>query len=96
MTVDPVGRFLYFKSVQGNHLLRKPLDEPPGDVNVSTVIRGDADILAVSIDQRAKKLYWAQQGIHRANLDGTSPEQVVPAPVETIKATWVVYPEDIP
>ena len=91
MTIDVSGRYLYFKSRSATNIIRKSL----ADGRAQHVKSGPEDILGMFIDQRAKKLYWAAQGIHRANLDGSGHEVLLQAPHLVIKSIFVYYPPEM-
>lgn len=75
LAIDPGGGKLYFTGEQNTKVQRANLD----GTNVEDLAVG-GNPLGIALDLGFQKVYWVSDGIHRANLDGSDPEEVLAVP----------------
>ncbi|MDZ4781899.1 MAG: LamG-like jellyroll fold domain-containing protein, partial [Planctomycetia bacterium] len=88
IAVDSIGSKVYWSDVEGHldgsgRILRANLDGS----DVETLLTGIDEATGLAIDQRARKLYWADSAtgrVQRANLDGSGLETVLEVPATTV------------
>jgi sugar lactone lactonase YvrE len=89
MALDVVGRYLFYKDAGGSRIQRISLDGGLPEV----VLDGLANPNGLHLDPTARKIYWAETAVWRANLDGTAKESIPGTESDFISSIYVLYPE---